>query len=294
MTNACGVRSVKALALTIPLLAAVLHPAQVVAETPRPILELGRHSVFTASETSSLLVRLPKRQSLLDMKSFNMDSEGDGRVTGFMLIEQGVKPREAATVNGLTVGRCSKRACRARNSEFRFFGTTNIYRYIPSGIYRLYVVADGAPVTVTFRASNLSGRVRARPTRRERTDLRTLTPRVDVDGAHSLYSAGDYTDLNGGKPDFGFLGLWVEADAPAAATAWGSCIYYNDESPDPPEDRAFTPGCPEGDSYPSAFPARRVVSTTRVNGQVPYGLGAWYSTTSPVSDYGAVAFWIDF
>lgn len=282
------------LLLAFILLVAAVAPSTTAAKAASErVITLGQHSVFTARETSSILVRLPEPQPFFKMKSFRIDSHGDGRVTGFMLIQQGLLKRDAAAIHGLTIGRCSKRACKARKNEIRFVWGSNFQRKVPKGIYRLYVVADGAPVTVTVRAERLSGHVVARPNDPVKTDLRTLTPRVDVDGAHSVYSAGDFTKLEGGRPDFAFMGLWVTADAPAAATAWGDCIYYNDGWADPPEDRAFLPGCPEGDGYPFAYPARGVVSTSSINGGSPHGIGAWYSTTSPVSDYGAVALWID-
>lgn len=280
--------------LTGMLLVAVAPSLPVPAEAASErVITLGHRSVFTARETSSILVRLPEPQPFFKMKSFRIDSHGDGRLTGFMLIQQGVPKRDAAAIHGLTIGRCNERACKARKNEVRFVWGSNFRGKVPKGIYRLYVVADGAPVTVTVRAERLAGDVAARPNDPVKTDLRTLTPRVDVEGAHSVYSAGDFTRLDAGRPDFAFMGLWVTADAPAAATAWGDCIYYNDGRADPPEDRAFLPGCPEGDGYPFAFPARGVVATSSIAGGLPHGIGAWYSTTSPVSDYGAVGLWID-
>ena len=47
--------------------------------------------------------------------------------------------------------------------------------------------------------------------------------------------------------DRGMIGLWTIGE-PHVATAFGSCMYYEEVStPDPPPEVAFMPGCPTSD-----------------------------------------------
>ena len=256
-------------------------------------------STFTATTTSKTLVRFPKPVDLFD--DFHLHYEGDGRVRGFILRKLGKYEQEGyrPVMESATIGQCKTRGCKSRKDDFTF-----IVCFCDSpkltGTWELYVIADGAPVTLTFKSKNLTGRSRARVTDPVRTEIKTLDPRVHERNTDTVFSAGDYTKLK--EADFGLMGLWTVGD-PNAATAIGDCIYYDYSdygypTANPPEEVAFTPGCPTayGDVYPYADPngGRGGAIFTSASFCCPVGLGGWYATAAAVKRYGAVALWMDF
>jgi hypothetical protein len=287
--------------MNLRLKAAFLGIAAITAVVPAPLATAGSGSrvhtltgvtKFTATETSSTLVRFP--QDGVDfVDDFRPSFTGNGRVQGFILRKPG---RRTQVIENITVGQCTKEACDSRPGfgfTTRFGGDDEL-----SGVWELIVVADEAPVRVTFRIRGTPGRSEIQVTKSVDAEVKTLKPQVHEQNGNVVYSAGDFTKLT--RADFGLVGLWVAGGA-HAATAIGDCMYYDyrdEEENNPPEDFAFLPGCPTGDGYPIVAPGPDTdgggVILTSSSLCCPSGLGAWYTTASAVERYGAVAFWIDF
>ncbi|MDQ3939752.1 MAG: hypothetical protein M3238_00180 [Actinomycetota bacterium] len=279
-----------------------VFPATPVSSAPPngpQVHQLRGTSVFTASQTSSTLVRFPRAVDFLE--EFRPSYEGNGRVTGFIMRKQGRYEQEGyrPVIESATIGQCKKRGCEGRDADFSFTVCFCNSREL-TGTWELYVLADGAPVTVTFKSKPLDGRSTASVMQRAAAEIKTLDPRVQESTTKTLFSAGDYTRLK--EADFGLVGLWVTG-APHAATAIGDCLYYDNgdygyPSVAPPEEAAFLPGCPTGEG--SAYPyvdqngGGGGMIFTSASFCCPVGLGGWYTTAADVKRYGAVAFWIDF
>lgn len=271
------------------LAVAVFMLLPVPALTASPGRTLHGKTTFTATTTSRATISLPRPLTLFEDLDIRVD--GDGRIFGFMMSKTGSYEQEAQrpVMVGLTTGQCDRRACEARDG-FLFISAFNTGRKL-SGTWNLYVVADGAPVDVTFTIKGESGRQTIPVAGHVKAEIRTLRPTVHETNSNAVYSAGDFTELD--RVDFGMVGLWTVGQ-PHGATAYGSCAYEGDGAP--PVEDAFLPGCPAGDGYENVSsapgPGGGIVLTAGTYGRTR-GLGGWYATASAVERYGAVGFWID-
>ncbi len=275
-----------ALALLIATLPTPISAAPNISE----IHDLTGVTNFTAPTTSSTLIRIPRG---VDFENLRPSYEGDGRVLGFIIRKTGEYEQEGyrPVMENVTVGQCTKRGCKARDG-FSFTVCFCNEKDLP-GVWELYVVADGAPVTVSFKIKGMQGHSSVRVSDPVTAEVATLKPRFQESDEHRIYSAGEFTRLK--RADFGLVGLWVIGD-PHVATAFGECIYYG--SGRLPDDVAFTPGCPTADgeawAHPDPDAGRGGVIFTSAVFDNARGLGGWYATASTVQRYGAVGFWIDF
>lgn len=66
---------------------------------------------------------------------------------------------------------------------------------VPAGNYLLYLLPDEEPLTVTLRPRgdglDPEGHVELSPRRPTQYEVRSLTPRVTIEGERQIYSAGD-------------------------------------------------------------------------------------------------------
>lgn len=275
----------------LALLMAVLSaPASSARSLGPSIPELTGLTRFTALDTATTLVRIPQG---VNFDNLRVSYEGRGRVKGFMMRRTGSYEQEGfrPVMEDATIGACTRRGCKG-DEGFRFPTCYWQEKDLP-GVWHLYVIADGAPVTVTFAIKGRSGESEFRVTEPVTSEIRTLRPRLEESDGHRIYSAGDFTSLE--RADWGLVGLWTIGD-PHLATAMGECIYYGRERV--PEEIAFAPGCPTADGGPMVFPdadaGRGGVIFTSSAFDNPRGLGGYYVTAATVQRYGAVAFWIDF
>ncbi|MDQ3646562.1 MAG: hypothetical protein M3345_06455 [Actinomycetota bacterium] len=260
---------------------------------PSTTVTLGRVSTFTASTTSRILFRLPRQVDFA--KDFHASVSGPGRITGFKFKLASGKWFKAPTVEQTLLGLCMEPGCKPESRfDVPVFGL-GFERYLPAGLYELYVIADGAPVTVSLKIDGLSGSVSGKPTPVD-AEIRTLSPRV-FDGPESVvYSSGGFTDLQGDEADYGFAGIWA-LGAPHVVTAAGECFYYKG-SRVPPAPATFAPGCPTGDGEPYIWPAPGadggLILTVSNYTCCPRGIGGWFASAARVHNRGGVALWIDF
>lgn len=234
-------------------------------------------------------------------RDVRVSHEGNGRVVGVILRKLGKYEQEGSrpVLQNVSVGRCKERGCKSKKGGFSF--TICFCGKEPmTGLWELYVIADGAPVTARIRIRGLAGSDKVRVDGPVSSEIQTLSPRVDDQTTHTVVSAGDYTGL----PDVGFgvVGIWTEGE-PHAASAVGDCLYYDYRdfgipSVLPPEEVAFLPGCPtsSGNVFPvvdsDGGSGGAFLTSSGFGDQV--GVGGWYTTAAIVKDYGAVAFWLDF
>lgn len=283
LTSSLGIAAIGAASLVSTASAA---PEQTV------VHELRGYNSFTATRTSKALVRFPGRTPARDLRT---TFDGDGRVYGFRLQKTGHYESESLRpeINNITVGRCKQRACRAHRRiglpNFGDLGDTL------SGTWDLYVIADGAPVTVTMKLAGISGRTSAHVTHRITSRIETLTPMVHEGNGKNLYSAGSFSPIP--EADLAFVGLWFRGDT-HAASRFGDCAYNEGDVTQPPrEELAFLPGCPTGDGFDFSdtdqYPGRFVTQFTSIrDGCCTNGIGAWYEGAAMIKYAGAVALYM--
>lgn len=253
--------------------------------------DLTRRNTFTATTTSSTLVRFPNAVSLRGQ--FASRYEGGGRVYGFILRKVGhfEQEGERPVMQGVSIGKCRQRGCKARETSS---STVCFCDGQLSGLWKLIVIADGAPVTVTFVLKNSYGRLRTEVTDPVTSQIKTLRPTVDETDGNTLYSAGDFTELE--QVDFGLVGIWVLGN-PHVVSAVDDCVYHEEGLPPPPDDLAFLPGCPTGGSVrpfvEDGDGGSGGVALTSTWYCCPVGLGGWFATVSEVKRHGATALWLD-
>lgn len=264
---------------------------------PLQLVTLGRETVVTATEHTHARLHIPEDVSLTDLRTA---VSGGGRVAGFALTNWGDRKQDDDLVlYSFAFNRCGKAGCPPAEDPLPVrVGSGMNNGVVPAGTYDLYVVADEAPVSITFKNRKLGGRSR---TALDRTgieiDLSTLpmSPATTPDG--TVFSAGDFTSLEPGR-GLGVLGLWAQG-SPYAGGAFGSCFYFSDALV-ADKGAAFLPGCPTGSSahrYPAppAAPGEPggVVYESSYQA-LPLGIGGWAASGSALTEFGAVGLWIRF
>lgn len=282
-------------ALLTGLLALPVAPSQaemIVTPATPDAVNLAGVTSFTTSRSGRWRLHVPRDVALKDLR---VSYGGNGRVVAFVVIEQGEPLGTGALLGGYSVGRCHRRACEAR-SPYKFKFTANVEGRLEAGRYLVYILADGAPVSLRLEVKSASGRIRARNPESVRAHIATLPTSSTT--TSNVYSAGGFA-----PPDhdslFGLFGLWLDADA-HAASAYGDCFYFRGDA-FASEETAFQPGCPTGDGFRRTFvgsdptrPGEVSLVSARLSTQAPVAaIGGWYAAAATVSARGAVGAWMD-
>ncbi|MBA2726232.1 MAG: hypothetical protein H0U53_09600 [Actinobacteria bacterium] len=161
---------------------------------------------------------------------------------------------------------------------------------LQAGSYRLYLLANGSPTTVTIRFRGLTGKRVLRPT--TTTRFVQERPRPVVDGTN-LYSNGALYDSDRHRLSFHALMLITD---PHLAGEFNFC-YYDDP---PQREIAFAPGCPlalarEGvnDRFYNLGKDRKLLLSNGPVGPGSFGQGVWFTTQSVVEDVKYVSAVLD-
>lgn len=255
-------------------------------------LQLAGETSFSSSRSGRWRIYVPHDVAL---EKLRISYGGDGRVAGFLVIEEGHPVGQGVLLGGYSVGRCHGRGCDARPlHKFQF--SANADGYLPAGPYFVYILADAAPVRLRVEAEELTGSVRVREPKPVRTHIATLP--TTGPPTSNVYSAGGFA-----PPDhdslFALFGLWLEADA-YAASAYGDCFYFDGDSYTRDE-VAFQPGCPTGDGFHHTFvgsdptkPGEVALVSARLSPRLTIsGIGGWYGAAGSVTARGAVGAWMD-
>lgn len=293
-SNSIDVRFVRVLTLALVTSAAIAAPSRA---APARLSPEGTR--FVAAETAKVRVSFSQPVHFEDLK-INVD--GRGRVYGFILSKVGQYDQEGfrPVIQDVVMGQCARPACKGR-APFHFPVAWNVGGEPLTGEWDLYVIADGAPVTVSFdKRSAITRRVPLTDTVDD--EVVTLEPRVDLSGDRRVMSAGSFTSL--ASVDFALLGLWGVGD-PGHNTAYGDCFYdrgvtflpNDDGVPNQPAETAFLPGCPTADGDAEVressqqHPSGVAFTVTHLSDKA--GVGGWYATTAELEHSGAIAYWID-
>lgn len=263
----------------------------------RAVVTLAKKTVVTATRHSHVMVRVPEDVSITELRT---SLTGGGRVAGYALTNWGEEREDDdLLVFSFAVNRCLEPGCPAAEQPLSIrWGSGLTNGVIPAGTYDLYVVADEASVTITFKDRYLRGRTSlSLEGDRPDVELRTLPMSATSTSDGTVFSGGDFTELESGR-GVGMLGLWAQGPVYAGG-AFGSCFYFS-KALVASEDHAFLPGCPTGSSA-SRYPA--IPSAPGEPGGViyqssymslPMGIGGWAASTGRIESFGAVGLWLRF
>ncbi len=206
-----------------------LHERPAVSNPPNPHV-LGRINVFRGDEIAAQMVRIPK-DVVLRRRVFENPAvayEGKGRVVGIVLVADTNPVREAFQLVSTRWDFCGSPGCRGDwRTAFTFPLNTRggPGLRLPKGDYRLYLIADGAPVRVTLRLNGLTGHKSFVLT--EPATGRVASP------IETLSTPSDYTFFGRGKsmlmPRPGLLMDGEEHSISSGAGSHQSCYWRGSE-----------------------------------------------------------------
>ena len=306
-------RSVAAGALAATLLL-VLPTAE--AAPARPVALAGT-IVVTAKRSGTMRVVLP-RPARVDFSEIKRLQSG-GRFYGLVLRHETAD----AWVESIGIGNCARAGCKplfpysgmncvcVRQPD----GTMTIGEgTLPAGNYRLYVVADGAPVTMRMTLRGLSGSVTVTPTQPARVSILEPKPDVTVAAASApvepgaIFSAGSTHTVPSRGGHFVMV-LWKLHPAPHVPTLAGQCVYdgpvsgshpYQHPCSDGHGAKPFVTGnAATGQAGPTLL-GQYVSSFTSSFEFLPadestkFSIGAYGNTVGPAEDPHLQQLWIDY
>ena len=264
-----------------------------------PLPKLAGDITVLGDESAWMRVRLPKSIDSEKIRWANdFHVQGRGRLFGILMVREvdGHIERRSDSLHFLKSGMCNSRGCKPKPMAMISGGSSSTLR---AGIYRLYVLADGGPVSVRFTTPELPGVVRLNPTRTARAKVHNLTPRVHTGSNGVIYSAGDERPFRG--PGFAFQAQWV--DPMGAGVINRDLCWYTKEAPSDPKTAYLPPACPV-----SLWWELLTLTTTTYSpvtwsddccwemhfsaNFLPKAMGSYYTLTTPADHYGAAALWL--
>lgn len=241
------------------------------------------------SESAWMRVRLP---TTVNSRKVSFDFDGNGRAIALYLVheEHGRIPRKPVRLDAERFGQCFEEACEP--SPYLSWGWGASNNRLPAGIYRLYLITDGAPVEVTFNLHQLEGATQLTPAAPAQALVQTSTTRVLTEPSDSAYSGGDAAPFSGR----GAAKLFQWLDPSGKGTAkYGACVY--EDEPPADETTAYLPeNCPSPfqDSVKGYEEDEGGFGVSYGLSSLPAALGTWYTATTPVEVHGSVAVWLKF
>jgi hypothetical protein len=228
---------------------------------------------------------------------------GAGRSVGFVLVGATPVDGDIPLYAQIRLGLCGRASCTPTEDETAeitvYDGDYDLEQQtlrLPRGDYLLYLVADRAPATVTFRLPGLPGTARLRPRGVAEGGVTEPAVAIHESQTHTVYSNGDVFDMKG-RGSLSLNALRVRADAWVGGQA-ATCLY--DEAP-PAAPLGFAPGCPLGqntlvtDTLITPIPRTRIyISAAERDGPGVLGHGSWLASAAAVSEIDAVGFHLDF
>ena len=260
---------------------------------PVPVLA-GKNTIF-GSESSWARVRLPAEVDISGIYDMDTKVEGNGRILALFLLREvdGEIPARPSGISLMRFGNCDTRACEPSPFTNPWMSSSTLR--LSKGLYRVYLVIDGAPASVSFELPGLPGATRIHPTRDARAKVHTMTPRLHESVTGVVFSAGD-------KAPFGGRGISMQGqyiDPIGAGTIHNGYCVYKDRAPSDQLTAYLPTTC---DDRPSMSPTG-VRPVTPLNDQccwgfqmamdyLPKAMGNWYTSVGAVEDSGAVALWL--
>ena len=224
--------SLLALALLIaalPVTSGQAAPQQTAGLKP---VTLGGTNVFTGRTGGFVDVRIPT-PAVWTGETDDVTIEGGGELPGFVLVRTVTSTYDHPVLGPIESTHDEVKAAGIRLPAVGVTKTLSrgsrtlllmpFKDVLKPGDYRLYLLADRTPVTVTFQLEGLAGTKRLSPTKQTGLDMKTLPERSRTDSAAmSMFTAGDDAELER-------AGLVVDATVveihDATDTEFGSCVY---------------------------------------------------------------------
>jgi hypothetical protein len=288
---------------------AIVAASPVNAAAPPPPVIRGT-TVWTGTRTASMVVRLPKP---VHLSIGDIAIQGGGRVYGVMIEDYPAATKAAASLLGF--GMCLKAGCTPLVSDDRS-GCVCVRDgdqvsltegTFPAGVYRVFLIADGAPVTATIRWPGLAGTVRLTPTGAVRSALLMPPPSQSApDAAPVAYAAGaTYTAGRSGA--YVLFVTWKRELAPSEPGVISQCLYAGRPPAGsvPPYQQPCAGGSRNApwavgntatdESGPLGVGSGYVSSLSGVSAfaQGTWSLGFSHTTAGPVVDAHTLELWLD-
>ena len=270
-------------------------------------------TVVTADRPASIAVRLPRpvRFAVYGDVTF---SAPRGRVTAMVLKKDG--DWDAPVVKAVHTGFCPARGCsspvpQSMHGSVWAPGTKDgVEGRLPAGSYRLYVVPDGAPVTVTLRFSGLSGTRRLTARTPARATVVAPAPTVAEPATAPALFAGGSTFRTGPRGGAHAVAIWKELPVFGEPGAVGVCEYRAAPPAGAAPPYQFPCAGGSGDIPPSTAatfhgsgattpigPGRFLASINAGYLLAPdeqFAIGGYHNTVGPVTAAYVHQLWLDF
>ena len=283
------------LALGLSATPAMAEHTSIPAVDRSAVPELAGENTIFASESGWTRVRLPVNVDPSKMYDFDTEIRGAGRIVALFMMREvaGELPKDPGGIWLMRFGDCDTRACEP--NPFSNAWMSSDVRTLRAGIYRIYLIVDGAPASATFNIPELEGATRINPTREVRAKVQTLTPRIHETTTGVISSAGNAAPFGG--RGIALQGQFVDPIGPGVINN-GYCVYEH-EAPGGRFGTFMPPEC--GESLSSTLLSARTYSPLSYQccwgfqlalDFLPKAMGSWYTSTTPVEDSGAVALWL--
>lgn len=301
-----GMVTRKSFALLLAVAAVLLHvvtyaPA---ARAQAAVPSLAGVTRIVGSTTSATWVNIPTEARLQWKQGANPDVtiDGGGRMAGIVLSQGDPGDLNRPFVMAARSSFCASAGCTSGDSHQFVIGempTTNDFEWavLKPGRYLLYLVTDGAPVSVTLKLHGLSGKSKLVPA--TPVDAQVNAPREETQvmgPGKKAYWFGDSgtIDAEGGLVA-GIMSIkadnWMQG-------SYGSCLQREVRSP---EIVAFSPACPAGSgprtTEGSPLPASREIYESSIWNVTPggdWGLGMNYVAAADVKSAAAVTLYLPY
>jgi hypothetical protein len=277
---------------------------------------LAGETVVTAEHTSKMRVVVPAQARFAIDVTKAVSFSGPGRFVGLFLREnRAEQPDEAAFLRlpsqagslvygwgpAVTLPGCTSPVPDPLPKLYADCSNVKYPEYftLHRGTYTLYVLTDGAPLTVRLHVANLGGSTTLAPSTRVASGETAFTTSVN---SPVTWSGGAAVKPTG--PADVFTVAWWRQDESQAADA-GACWYDDSDGIEPLGEHRYVPGCPGGSSggmaevaspvYGAWGPAKGgrhvMLGTSGTPGAGTVGHGVW-STAQNVREAGGLAVWM--
>lgn len=246
------------LALCVVTAAGAVAPAPPVAAGPPSPITLRKVNVVEGRESGAVEVRIPSEVEVdLILQTYrdagptrSVSIDGGGRAVGLVLAPP---PPVGEILNSPTFfaagrfGECGEPGCDPQGEVVNFQepfvypgGEGARSHTLAPGDYRLYLIADGAPVRIKLVLRGLKGRTRITPAAPAPVDLKTPTVHASYMGGPSYFMAGDTFD--GGRRGIALSLLSLHGPVDPAYSSYGMCGFYR-TTVNLPDEVAYGPHC---------------------------------------------------
>lgn len=292
-------------ALLTAMAACLVHLAAVPAGARAATPALAGVTRITGTTTSVSWVDVPTEARLKIQQGANPDIviEGGGRMAGVVLSQGDASDLSRPFLMAARASFCDSAVCAPEDSnQFLIAEMTtqgSDWVVLKPGRYLLYLITDGAPVSVTLRLHGLSGKAKLVPATPVEAEFGapTAESQVMAPGKTAYWFGGSGTIQADGGLVAGIMNIeatqWLQG-------VYGSCLQREVLSPEPV---VYSPLCPGGtaartsDGGVSPSPVAREIFETSIWNVTPggdWGLGMHYLALAEVQNVAAVTLYLPY